>query len=256
MSINGAPANEGGEPLKVGVAIADIMTGMYAATAILAALQARSISGDGQFIEVPLYDCQVAWLANQAMNYLVSGVVPERLGSAHPNIVPYQSFATRDGYLMLAVGNDGQFGKCMVCLELEALRDDPRYATNPARVANRESLVEALKITFARHDTGYWLDRLLTAGVPAGPINDLAQVFASPYVQERGLLRSFARRQGPDIPTVANPVRFSGTPARYANAPPWLGEQTEEVMQEWLNYSPAEIDNLKLAGAIWQCQEC
>jgi crotonobetainyl-CoA:carnitine CoA-transferase CaiB-like acyl-CoA transferase len=255
MSITGPADSEGGEPQKVGVAIADIMTGMYAATAILAALRHRDSCGHGQYIDVPLYDSQVAWLANQNMNYLVGGIIPERRGTAHPNIVPYQVFPTRDGHLMLTVGNDAQFGHCAEVLGLAGLAADARYATNAARVRNRDGLVETMRTAFLRKDSADWLSALSKAGVPCGPINNIEQVFESDYALEQKLVRSVDHPLDATLPTVANPIRFSDTPVRYDQAPPLLGQHTDEVLAEWLGYSAAAIAELRQSGAIEANQE-
>jgi len=255
MSITGPADSEGGEPQKVGVAIADIMTGMYAATAILAALRHRDSCGHGQYIDVPLYDSQVAWLANQNMNYLVGGIIPERRGTAHPNIVPYQVFPTRDGHLMLTVGNDAQFGHCAEVLGLAGLAADARYATNAARVRNRDGLVETMRTAFLRKDSADWLSALSEAGVPCGPINNIEQVFESDYAREQKLVRSVDHPLDATLPTVANPIRFSDTPVQYDQAPPLLGQHTDEVLAEWLGYSAAAIAELRQSGAIEANQE-
>ncbi|MEX0977093.1 MAG: CoA transferase [Woeseia sp.] len=250
MSITGNADGAGGGPQKVGVAIADIMAGMYATTAILAALQARQQSGKGQFIDVPLYDSQVAWLANQAMNYLVSGKVPGRLGTAHPNIVPYQAFATRDGHLMLAVGNDRQFRACVTCLDCPELSASPNYATNAARVANRESLVELLSERFRQRRTSQWIDALREAQVPCGAINNLAEVFSGPYAGERQLVRMLPHQIAGATPSVANPVHFSMTPVEYHHAAPTLGQHTTAILSETLGYTEQEIDELRNSGVV------
>jgi crotonobetainyl-CoA:carnitine CoA-transferase CaiB-like acyl-CoA transferase len=248
MSITGAPDGDGGGPQKVGVAIADIMAGMYATTAILAALHARKHSGSGQSIDVPLYDTQVAWLANQAMNYLVTGKVPQRLGTAHPNIVPYQAFETRDGHLMLAVGNDRQFRSCAACLGCAELAELPEYATNAARVANRDRLIAVLAEQFRHRETAYWIDALRDAQVPCGPINDLADVFSGPYAAERQLVLALPHPVAGSAPGVANPVRFSDTPVDYRLAPPTLGQHTSAILRDTLGYSDSEIDELRQSG--------
>ena len=223
MSITGSPQEEGGRPQKVGVAIADIMCGMYAATAIIAALHERSSSGGGQSIEVPLYDSQVAWLANQAMNFLVGGVVPGRLGTAHPNIVPYQAFATADGYLMIAVGNDRQFGDCMRCCGLPDLAGDARFRRNEDRLANRAELVALMSKVLVRESSAQWVAELAACGVPCSPINDIGEVFSSDYAKERGMVRTVSHAYDSDLPTVANPVRFSGASVDYRSAPTFRG---------------------------------
>ena len=250
MSITGPPDEAGGGPQKVGVAIADIMAGMYAATAILAALHARETTGAGQYIDVPLYDSQVAWLANQGMNFLVGNAVPGRMGTAHPNLVPYQAFRTGDGNLMLAVGNDRQFAKCMACLGLDDLADDPHYATNPARVENRAALVAAIQERLETDTTAAWLRRLARHRVPAGPINDIGEVLTNAHAEERRLVRTLTNGAGDAVPTVANPVSFGATPVSYRRAPPLLGEHTEEVLREWLGYSASRIDTLRKDAAI------
>jgi crotonobetainyl-CoA:carnitine CoA-transferase CaiB-like acyl-CoA transferase len=248
MSITGAPDGDGGGPQKVGVAIADIMAGMYATTAILAALHARERTGSGQSIDVPLYDTQVAWLANQAMNYLVTGEVPQRLGTAHPNIVPYQAFETSDGHLMLAVGNDRQFRSCAARLGCAELAELPEYATNAARVANRDRLIVLLAEQFRHRQTAYWIGALRDAQVPCGPINDLADVFSGPYAAERHLVLALPHPVAGSAPGVANPVRFSDTPVDYRLAPPTLGQHTSAILRDTLGYSDSEIDELRQSG--------
>lgn len=250
MSITGAADDEGGGPQKVGVAVADIMAGMYAATGIIAALRAREVTGKGDHIEVPLYDSQVAWLANQAMNYLVGGVVPERRGTAHPNIVPYQSFATADGHLMLAVGTDRQFASCVRAIGAAALADDAAFTTNASRVRHRERLVDELGRVFRTRPTAHWLEVLSKADVPCGPINRLDEVFESGYVRERGLVQRLQHPLSPSLPTVANPVRFANHALDYRRAPPLLGQHSDEVLREWLGYSAESIQELKNAGAL------
>lgn len=250
MSITGPADGDGGSPQKVGVAISDIMAGMYATTAILAALLSRDASGSGQHIDIALYDCQVAWLANQNMNYLVGGMVPQRQGTAHPNIVPYQVFATADGHLMLAVGNEAQFRACTEALGCPDLADDTRYLTNAARIENRESLIPTLAEIFLSRDTNHWLDALSARGVPAGPINTIADIFSEPYAEERRLVRHLEHPVAGNVPTVSNPVRFSRTEVRYRNAPPTLGQHTAEILRDELHYSPEEIEALEREGAI------
>ena len=250
MSITGAADTEGGGPQKVGVAIADIMAGMYAATAILAALAKRGRSGKGQFIEVPLYDSQVAWLANQNMNYLIGGTAPRRRGTAHPNIVPYQVFPTRDGYLMLAVGNDRQFAACAQCLDVPELAKDIRFAGNADRLQHREELIALLSEAFRARDSAEWLKRLSDCSVPCGPINDIEQVFESDYANERALVRQLKHPYDDAMPTVANPSRFSATPVSYRKAPPLLGQHTAEILADWLGYSAEKVAHLKSVGAV------
>lgn len=250
MSVTGPAEEEGGEPQKVGVAIADIMCGMYAATAILAALHECSKSGCGQSIEVPLYDSQVAWLANQAMNFLVGGVVPGRLGTAHPNIVPYQTFATADGHVMVAVGNDRQFAECVRCCRLPDLAADARFRRNADRLMNRTALITMLSAAFERETTGFWLRELGEAGVPCSPINDIGEVLSNAYAEECGLVRAIPHPYDPRLPTVANPVKFSADAVSYRAAPPLLGQHSEEVLADWLGYSAQTISELRKAGTI------
>ncbi len=224
MSLTGeADDQPGGGPQKVGVAVADLMAGMYAATSILAALRHRDRTGHGQHLDVALLDCQVAWLANQASNYLNGGSVPGRVGSAHPNIVPYQRFATADGFLMLAVGNDAQFARFAALAGHAEWAADPRFAQNPARVAHRALLVPLLAAVLATRPTAEWLAGLDAAGVPAAPINDLAQVFADPQVRARGLCVEAPHPNGGVVRMVRHPVRWSLTPPREVSAPPPLG---------------------------------
>lgn len=249
MSITGSADSEGGGPQKVGVAVADIMAGMYAVTAILAALLERDRSGRGQVIDVPLYDSQVAWLANQALNFLVGGEVPVRRGTAHPNLVPYQVFATRDGHLMLAVGNDRQFRACAECIGTPELAAEPRFLRNSDRVGNRDELVEILSRTLVGDTTSAWLSRLARAGVPAGPINTVADVLTDGYAEERQLVRRMAHPLDGALPTVANPVRFSRTPVSYEAAPPLLGQQTQGILRDWLGYREEAIGRLIAPGA-------
>jgi crotonobetainyl-CoA:carnitine CoA-transferase CaiB-like acyl-CoA transferase len=250
MSITAPASDEGGCPQKVGVAIADIMAGMYAVTAILAALHVRDASGKGQHIDVPLYDSQVAWLANQNMNYLIGGGVPGRMGTAHPNLVPYQAFATQDGDLMLAVGNDRQFQECMAVIGRPELASDSRFASNEARIANRSDVVRIIGSVLKDKPTRAWLEAFAKRRVPAGPINDLAEVLGGDYARERTLVREIDNGAGYSVPFVSNPVAFDATPVQYNRAPPLLGEHTEEVLLEWLGYSAAEIDALRKRAAI------
>ncbi len=237
MSITGPADADGGGPQKVGVAIADIMAGMYATTAILAALEERRRSGTGQRIDIPLYDSQAAWLANQAMNYLVSGEIPQRRGTAHPNLVPYQAFAASDGHFVLAVGNDKQFAACAGLLARPELADDPRFSTNAGRVTNRRALITILEAEFATKGVSDWLALLGNAGIPAGPINSIDVVLGDDYAAEQGLVRRLEKTATETVPTVANPVCFSRTPVCYASAPPDLGEHEQAVLRDWLGSS-------------------
>jgi len=245
MSITGPPQGEPGGPQKVGVAISDIMAGMYATTAILAALNARAESGRGQYIDVPLYDSQVAWLANQNMNYLIGGNIPGRMGTAHPNLVPYQAFRTKDGDLMLTVGNDAQFASCCSSLGVEELAEDSRFEKMKDRIANRETLIPLLQAKLLERNTADWLAILRKHGVPVGPVNNIAEVLSSEHASDRNLVRQLQYLNGATVPTVSNPVDFSDTPVQYEKAPPLLGEHTNEVLREWLGYSDAKINTLR-----------
>ncbi len=251
MSLTGrADGEEGAGPVKVGVALTDILTGLYSTAAMLAALASREQTGNGQHIDMALLDVQVACLANQAMNYLTTGTPPRRLGNAHPNIVPYQDFPTADGDFILTVGNDGQFRKFCEVAGLTALADDPRFSTNQARVAHRAELIPLLRQATVFKTTAEWVATLERAGVPCGPINDLQQVFADPQVQARGLRVELPHPLGGTVPQVASPIRLSATPVQYRNAPPLLGEHTEQVLQQWLGLSLEQIDELRRAGVL------
>ncbi|MBJ89527.1 MAG: CoA transferase [Woeseia sp.] len=247
MSITG---EEDTGPQKVGVAVSDIMSGMYAATGILTALVSRGLTGVGQHVDIPLYDAQVGWLANQNMNYLIGNENPGRLGTSHPNLVPYQAFSTSDGHLVLAVGTDRQFMVLMRTLGLDECAEDPRFMTNADRVENRELLVPKLVKVFKQKSTADWLQKLTAKGVPAGPINTIAQVFSDSYAKERKLVRMVKHRDAGVIPTVANPVRFSHTPVSYRNAPPVLGEHTVEVLTKELGLTDQATQQLIDSGVV------
>jgi crotonobetainyl-CoA:carnitine CoA-transferase CaiB-like acyl-CoA transferase len=249
MSITGAPD---GPPMKVGVAVADVVCGLYAAVAVLAALRHRDRTGEGQYIDLGLLDTQVAWLVNQGMNYLASGKPPGRLGNAHPNIVPYQVFPASDGYFILAVGNDSQFRRFAIFADAGHLADDPRFATNPARVRHRGDLVPLLEALTHAHPVAHWLTGLQAAGVPCGPVNDVRQVFHDPQVRHRRMqidMRHPTSRGG-RVNLIGNPIRYSATPVQYRRAPPALGEHTDEVLQEILGLNEAERARLRANGVI------
>lgn len=251
MSLTGRPeGEEGAGPVKVGVALTDILTGLYATVGVLAALNQREQSGIGQHIDVALLDVQVACLANQAMNYLTTGVSPKRLGNAHPNIVPYQDFPSADGNFILAVGNDGQFRKFCEVAGIASLADDTRFASNKARVAHRAELIPLLRQATVFKTTAQWIELLETAGVPCGPINDLQQVFADPQVQARGLRLDLPNALGSSTPQVASPLRLSATPVAYRLAPPLLGQHTEALLERLLGMSEAQVAELREAGVI------
>ena len=251
MSITGQPDSEaGGGPVKVGVAVTDVFTGLYATIGVLGALAHRDRTGEGQWVNLALLDVQVAVLANQAMNYLVGGKAPQRLGNAHPNIVPYQAFATLDGHIILAVGNDGQFAKfCQVAGRPE-LAQDARYATNPARVANRKELVPILELLLEQRTSRDWLSALEAVGVPCGPINDVSQVFADPHVQARHIHQDLPHPTAGTVPTVASPIRYSATPIEHTVAPPTLGQHTDAVLEENLGLCAADIAALREKGVV------
>ena len=248
MSIIG---EEEGPPMKVGVAIVDITAGLFACSAILAALHYREKTGVGQHIDMALLDAQVAWLANQASNYLVSGKVPRRMGNAHPNIVPYETFLARDGiYIALGVGNDNQWRKFCKLAGVEPLADDPHYATNPKRVENRKKLVPLLQEVFLRKDSGEWLQLLSEAEIPVGPINTIDRVFADPQVLARQMLVEMEHPKVGKFKVVGSPLKLSETPVEYRIPPPLLGEHTEEVLRTVLEYDKETIVRLREAKVI------
>jgi crotonobetainyl-CoA:carnitine CoA-transferase CaiB-like acyl-CoA transferase len=251
MSLTGRPeGEEGAGPMKAGVALTDILTGLYATVGVLAALNHREQSGIGQQVNLALLDVQVACLANQAMNFLTSGVPPKRLGNAHPNIVPYQDFPSADGDFVLTVGNDSQFRKfCEVAGQRE-WADDSRFITNTARVANRDVLIPLIRQVTVFKTTAQWISALETAGVPCGPINNIAQVFADPHVQARGLRLDLPNSLGGTTPQVASPLRLSATPVEYRNAPPLLGEHTDAVLQRVLQMTAEQVNELRSGGVI------
>ena len=231
MSVTGQPDGEAGAgPQKVGVALTDIMTGLYATIGVLAALTERDRSGLGQHVDLALLDVTAATLANQATNYLVGGVTPTRLGNAHPNIVPYQSFVAKDGHLIVAVGNDGQFRRYVTVLGCPQLADDPRFIANQDRVHNRDVLVPLLQAKMLQRDKADWLQLLEAAQVPVGPINTVAEVFDEPQIRARDMQVTVPHGQNPDLQLVGNPIKLSRTPVEYRRPPPTLGEHTESVL--------------------------
>jgi crotonobetainyl-CoA:carnitine CoA-transferase CaiB-like acyl-CoA transferase len=251
MSVTGQPdGTPGAEPVKVGVAATDLFTGLYSTIAILGALAHRDRTGEGQHVDMALLDVQVAVLANQASNYLVSGTPPGRMGNAHPNIVPYQAFATRDGHIILAVGNDGQFQRFCEAAGRADLAADPRFATNPARVRNRAILVPILADLIRGRDAADWLAALEAAGVPCGPINDLAAVFSDPQVIARGIRRDLSHPTAGTVPSVASPIRYEATPLVHDRAPPLLGADTDTILAEVLGIDTEERARLRSIGVI------
>jgi crotonobetainyl-CoA:carnitine CoA-transferase CaiB-like acyl-CoA transferase len=251
MSITGeAEGTEGAGPQKVGVAMADIVTGLYCASAIQAALIHRDRSGEGQYIDMALLDCQVAVLANQAMMYLAAGEVPNRMGNAHPNIVPYQVFATRDAHLILAVGNDGQFKRLCDLLGRPELAEDERFATNRARVAHRSEIINILAKIIRQKSTDEWVPLIESQGIPCGRINRIDQALDEAQVKHRNMRTQVVHQGLGEIDILASPIRMSETPTRVDRAPPMLGEHTEEVLEELLEYSAGDISALRRSGII------
>ncbi|VWC99067.1 L-carnitine dehydratase/bile acid-inducible protein F [Burkholderia lata] len=251
MSITGERDGEpGGGPQKAGVAIADLATGLYSTIAVLAALAHRDRTGEGQYIDMALLDVQVALLANMNTNFLASGKPPVRWGNAHPNIVPYQTFQTRDGWIIVAVGNDGQFRKFVEAGGQPELADDERFATNPSRVRHRDTLVPILAEMVKTRDKADWIGALEAAGVPCGPINDLDEVFDNEQVVARGMQVSLPHPCGADAKLVRNPIRMSATPPEARTAPPLLGAQTDDVLRDMLGYDDAKIAALRAKQAI------
>ncbi|HZY34844.1 MAG TPA: CaiB/BaiF CoA-transferase family protein [Rhodanobacter sp.] len=251
MSVTGRADDEAGAgPQKVGVALTDILTGLYATIAIQAALAERERSGLGQHIDLALLDVQVACLANQAANYLAGGMLPQRMGNAHPNIVPYQDFPTADGDMILAIGNDGQFERFCTAAGHPEWASDIRFATNPQRVAHRAILIPLLRQATVMRTTREWMHLLESQAVPCGPINRLDAVFADPQVVARGLRIELPDAQAGSVPLVANPIRLSDTPVTYRLPPPRLGEHTQSVLTEWLGLDCERIRRLRDAAAI------
>lgn len=246
MSITGERDDlPGGGPQKAGVAVADLMTGMYATVGVLAALYERQRSGLGQHIDMALLDCQVAMLANQNMNYLASGQPPTRTGNAHPNLVPYQVFSVADGHMIVAVGNDSQFKAFTQAIGLPTLAKDPRFATNPERVRHRDQLIPLLAEQLQQRPRDEWLVLFESVNVPAGPINTLDQVYDNPQVQARQMKITMDHPLAGPAHFVASPLRFSASPVRYDTPPPLLGEHTQQVLSTWLGLSEAQIQALQ-----------
>ncbi len=238
MSLTGQPE---GEPMKVGVGIADIMTGMYASVGILAALRHRDDTGEGQHIDISLLDTQISWLINAGTGYLNTRINPERLGNGHPSIVPYQVFATGDDPIIIAAGNDSQFRKLCQIAGIESLADDPRFATNAARVTNREAIIAAVEQALQQKPRDFWLAQCEKVGVPSGPVNSLQQVFDDPHVKHRGAevhLPHPLAGSG-EVSLIANPLKLSKTPVQYKNAPPLLNQHEQEVLRDWLGATTA-----------------
>jgi len=247
MSVTG---EAGGQPMKIGVALADVLTGLYAANAIQAALIHRQKSGAGQYIDMALLDVQVATLANQAMNFLASGVSPQRRGNSHPNIVPYQAFQTADGHIILAIGNDAQFERFCKLADRGELATDTRFHSNSERVRYRDVLVPQVAAIMLQKSSADWLVALNAEGIPGGPINDIEQVFADPQVQHRGLQLELDHPDAGKVASVANPIKMSLTPLQYDRAPPLLGQHTGEVLTRLLGLDAQEISRLQQDNII------
>jgi crotonobetainyl-CoA:carnitine CoA-transferase CaiB-like acyl-CoA transferase len=246
MSVTGQPdGSPGAEPMKIGVAFADIFTGLYCTIGIQAALYHRERTGAGQYIDVALLDSQVGVLANQALNYLVGGKAPTRMGNAHPNIVPYQTFATRDGYIIMAVATDRQFKEYCAIIGVPELAEDERFKLNRGRVVNRAVLIPMLVEPMKRRSTAEWVAAFEAAAIPCGPINTIDEVFANEQVLARGMQIGLTRDDGVQVPGVANPVNFSETPIEYGKPAPRLGDGTEKILTEVLGLDGAALDALR-----------
>jgi len=249
MSITGEPD---GPPLKPGVAMADLSSGLYAAVSVLIALRHAERTGQGQHIDCSLLDTQIAMLANQALNYLVSGIEPVRLGNAHPSIVPYRMFNAADGAIVVAVGNDSQFRALCEVLGQPELGTDPRYANNPQRVRHRDSLEAALQQAICQQTVADLMGRLCACGVPCGPVNSVGQILSDQFIKARTAVHWFVREDGVEVPSVAFPGKFSHTQSVFTRPPPHLGEHTVEILEHWLELDPAEQQRLLQVGAIAQ----
>jgi len=247
MSISG---EADGEPMKAGVALADIMTGLYCCNAILAALMARNHIDRGQYIDIALLDVQAATLANQGLNYLATGNNPQRQGNAHPNIVPYQTFKTSDGIIMLAIGNDTQFRKFCRLVQQPELADDSNFKTNEQRVINRESLIEHLNKCILSQPAAWWIEQLEILDIPCGPINTLQEVFNHPQVKHRNLVRKIPDNCDKLVYTIASPINLSETPLLYNSAAPDLSEHCEQILSDELGYGSEKIQHLRERGIV------
>ena len=247
MSLTGEPE---GMPQKVGVPVADLFAGLYASIGILAAVRHRDLTGIGQQVDIGMLDTHVAWLANQGMNYLSTGENPARLGNQHPNIVPYQVFPTQDGHMVLSVANDPTFKRFCEAFALTHLLEDPRFATNAARVQNRQLVTETLTATMLQHPTLWWIEKLETLKIGCGPINKLSEVFADPHVVAREMVLEMEHKTGGKMKMIANPVKLSETPADYRLPPPLLGQHTDEVLSGRLGLDAAALAALREKNII------
>ncbi|MCX8134434.1 MAG: CoA transferase [Roseococcus sp.] len=247
MSLTGEPK---GSPQKVGIPVADLFAGLYGCIGILAALNHRHLTGEGQHIDIGMLDTHVAWLANQGMNYLATGENPPRLGNQHPNISPYQEFPTKDGYIILAIGNDPTFERFCRAFGVAHLLEDPRFQTNARRVENRDLVTETLTPVMRSRSTAEWVEALEREKIGCGPINTLKEVFADPHVQARGMVVTMPHASGAEIKVIANPVKLSATPPDYRAPPPVLGEHTAEVLGGLLGLGEQEIAALREKGVL------
>jgi crotonobetainyl-CoA:carnitine CoA-transferase CaiB-like acyl-CoA transferase len=236
--------------MKYGVAIVDICTGMLACNSILAALQARHATGRGQHVEVSLFDSSLAMLANVASNHLVSGRDARRFGNGHPNIVPYTAYAVKDGMIAVAVGNDSQFAKFATVLDHREWAQDSRYATNPDRVTNRDTLDDAIEAIFKTRSAQEWLDKLTSAGVPCGKINSVAEALGSPHARAREMVTTVEHPTAGEVKMLGIPFRFSDTPPSIRRAPPTVGQHTDEILRDVLKLSDVRIEELRAAKVI------
>ncbi len=251
MSLTGGPDElPGGGPAKVGLAICDVITGIYSSFAVMTALAERDKSGAGQHIDMSLLDTTIATISHINMNYLIGGIIPKRMGTGHPSIVPYQMFQAKDGPMVVAVGNDGQFAKLCGLLGYPELPQDPRFLTNPLRVQHRDALIPQLEKAFAQKTAGEWITSLTQLGVPCGPLNNIQQVFDDPHVQSRGMQVQISHPRAGSVPALANPARLLETPPQYERPAPALGEHTREILSSVLGLTEAEIDQLAAEKVI------
>ncbi len=251
MSLTGGPDElPGGGPAKVGLAICDVITGIYSSFAVMTALAERDKSGTGQHIDMSLLDTTIATISHINMNYLIGGIIPKRMGTGHPSIVPYQMFQAKDGPMVVAVGNDGQFAKLCGLLGYPELPQDPRFLTNPLRVQHRDALIPQLEKAFAQKTAGEWITSLTQLGVPCGPLNNIQQVFDDPHVQSRGMQVQIPHPRAGSVPALANPARLLETPPQYERPAPALGEHTREILSSVLGLTEAEIDQLAAEKVI------
>ena len=251
MSITGVPEGEpGSAPMKSGIAISDLLTGMYATSAILAALEHRHVSGEGQYIDMSLLDCVVTITSYQAINYFLSGKVPERMGNAHSNMVPYQVFKCREGDIIIAVGNDGQYAAFCKVIGVPHLATDPDYATGPQRNRNRKALIPLIAEAMLVRTMEEWVPLLEAKNVPCGPIYNLKQVFEDAQVRHRDMQRSLPHSAGVQAPSVANPIRLSDTPIQYGRSAPLLGEHNRNILQDRLGLTPERVAELQSKGVV------